>query len=187
MNQARAALSERRGEQPDAMAVGARAMRMTGQRLRFRAHYGDAHIGGELDNAVETARQLFRRRELLAAAFRQMLITDSIFPQHFGQHATVVLRPARPRHASHITHESDLVLPQERQEMLERVTAVTDCIYVWHWCDERGCHKERLQKATQQIKKQTERERNQQHRDDRHVDADALAAETQVAGQVAEP
>lgn len=67
-------------EQPDAMAIGARLRLVTGQRLRFRAHQRDAHLGGKLHDAIYTSIEFIRRRKNLAAAFRQMLVADPLLP-----------------------------------------------------------------------------------------------------------
>src|ERR1051325_4305046 len=107
------------------MTVGARRS-VRSERAGFRAHDGDSLLRAKLHNAVEPARQFLRRRNHLASALRQVLIADAVLLEQLREHAPVILRPARTRHAPHIADESNPVLFEQLKEVRERMTTMPD-------------------------------------------------------------
>ena len=107
------------------MTVRAR-LHVLRQRLRLGTHQRDAHLRGQLNDAINTARQLIGRRDDFAAAFGEPLITKPQLAQIFFQHAPVVLRPARACCAPHVRDQLDVVFAQQREEVREGVATVAD-------------------------------------------------------------
>ena len=126
MNDVCAKRTQARREHSYAMAIGSRLACMRSYRAGFRAHHRDAHLRSKLYDSIKPARKLVGRGQHLASAFGQMFITDPVRFKSFSKRSPVVLRPARARHASHVTHESDLVTTEQFEEVVERVATVTD-------------------------------------------------------------
>src|SRR5688572_30605650 len=106
------------------MTVGSRSAQVSCERLRLRAHYGDAHLRGKLHYSVQPPHKLVKRRNHFTSTLGQMLITYAVVLQSAGEVAGVILRPARPRHAAHVTQEGDLVLAEQLKKKLERMAAM---------------------------------------------------------------
>lgn len=122
-----AAVTKHRGQHPDAVAVGSRQL-MLRKRLRLGAHHHRPHFRCELYYPFYTASKVFLRRQRLPARFRQMLVPNAVVFQQLPQHRPIKLRPPRPRYASHVTEKLDLVLTKQLKKIIERVTAVADCV-----------------------------------------------------------
>jgi hypothetical protein len=113
------------GEHADTMAVRTWLF-VVGKRLRFRTHNCRTHVGGYLDDAVNSASKILGLGFGLSACFGQMLVTDSVLFEQFAQDRAVELRPARPSNASDIADEIYFVLSEKPEKIGERVPSVAD-------------------------------------------------------------